>query len=102
MNMGPAQFKERRRLDHLHEPPQVADAVATVAIPAAAGFGFEQHLQRLAVGPGVAFSEAMQNCRKRLFWRGFDVDVLLKVEGKVVQCHGFLFPAPGSDSSLRE
>jgi hypothetical protein len=64
--------------------------LSSVAVPATAGLGLELHVERLAVGPGVAFSEAMQNRGKRLFWRGFDVDVLLKVERQIFQFHAFL------------
>jgi len=39
----------------------------------------------LAIGPGTAFSEAMQDRRERLLRRGFYVDVLLDVERQIFQ-----------------
>jgi hypothetical protein len=44
-------------------------------------------LQGLAIGPGVAFPEAVEDSRECLLRRGLDVYVLLNVERQIFQCH---------------
>jgi len=53
----------------------------------------------LAIRPGIAFSEAMEKGRECLLRRGFDVDVLFKVERQVFECHCSFSWHSASDSS---
>src|SRR6266481_2787533 len=82
-----AQFKQAWRLDDLHEPPKVSHSLSSVPIPPPARFRFEQQLHGLAIGPGVAFPEAVEDGRESLLRRGLDVYVLLNVERQIFQCH---------------
>jgi hypothetical protein len=78
-----AQFQEAWRLDDLHEPPKVSDSLSSIPIPPPAWFRLKQQLQGLAIGPGVAFPEAVEDGRERLLRRGLDVYVLLNVERQI-------------------
>jgi hypothetical protein len=44
-------------------------------------------VQGLAIGPGVAFPEAVEEGRECFLRRGLDFYVLLNVERQVFQCH---------------
>jgi hypothetical protein len=82
-----AQFEQAGRLDDLHEPPQVSDSLSSVPIPPPSRFRLQFQLQGLAIGPGVAFPEAVEDGRESLLRRGLDVYVLLNVERQIFQCH---------------
>lgn len=84
MNMGPDNSSKVGALITCTKPHRWPMPLPRSRYQRPPALGLEQHLERFSVGPGVALSEAMQNCGKCLFWRGFDVDVLLEVEGKVV------------------
>src|SRR5258708_38925291 len=74
------QFQQGRRLDHLHEAPQMSDSLSSIPIPPPSRFRLKQQLQGLAIGRGVAFPEAVEERRECLLRRGFDVYMLLNVE----------------------
>ena len=87
MNIGPLNSSRRRRLDDLHKPPQVSYSLSSIPVPPPARFRLKQQLQGLAIGPGVALSEAMEDGRECLLRRRLDVYVLLNVERQIFQCH---------------
>src|SRR6478752_6255876 len=74
-----AQFQQAWRLDDLYKAPEVSDAVAAVAIPAAARFGFYLQFQRFPIGPRVFLPEPFKHGGKYLFGGRFDVDALFNV-----------------------
>jgi hypothetical protein len=96
MNIGPL---NSNRLDDLHEPPKVSYSLSSIPVPPPARFRLKQQLQGLAIGPGVAFPEAVEDGRECLLRRGFDVYVLLNVERQVFQCHCSFSWYSVSDSS---
>src|SRR5690349_9148592 len=57
---GAAQFKQDGRLDNLHVPPKMADAVAAIAEPAAPRPLLHSHLQRFALRLREAFAKPVQ------------------------------------------
>jgi hypothetical protein len=65
----------------------VSGTVAEVAKPSSAGPVFQDHLQRLAVRPGVAFAKPVQNSFKYITDRGFHGDLLLGVERHILKLH---------------
>jgi hypothetical protein len=78
-----AQLQKGWRLDDLHEPPKVSHSLSSVPIPPPANFRFKEQLQGLAIRPGIAFPETVEDSRECLLWRGLDVYVLLNVERQV-------------------
>ena len=61
-----AQFQQAWRLNDLHEPPKVSDSLSSIPVPPPAWFRLQQQLQGLAIRPGVAFPEAVEEGRKCL------------------------------------
>ena len=75
MNSGPQISKQRRPLDALHEPPEVAVVAAELTIPAAARTRLEHHRQRLAVGRFVLAAHLRDQRLERLLQRCAHADL---------------------------
>jgi hypothetical protein len=65
----------------------VSDSLSSIPIPPPARFRLKQQLHGLAIGPGVAFPEAVEDGRECLLRSGLDVYVLLNVERQIFQRH---------------
>ena len=87
---GAAQFQQHRRLDHLHVSPQVADAVAAIAEPAAARPLLQRHLHRFALRVGEAFAQPVQHAAEDVSDVRLDVDALCRVQRQIVDCHRYV------------
>src|SRR4030095_7573893 len=79
------EFEKRWLLDGLNVSPEVAVAVAQVAIPAASGPRLENHRKRIAVGLFVVGAELFDQRGESGFERSFDADLLSDGQREVFQ-----------------
>src|SRR5271168_815447 len=77
------EFDKRGAFDGLYVGPEMAVAVAKVAVPPAAGPSLELQGHGLVIGSFVAGAELLEKCREGVLERGADVDFLGDVQGEV-------------------
>src|SRR5271170_894947 len=65
--------------------PEMSVAVAQVAVPAAAGPGFDLHAERLAVGGFVAGPELLEQRGKGYIQRRLYMNLLVNRQGQVFE-----------------
>ena len=82
-----AQFQQHGRLDHLHVPPKVADAIASITEPPAAWPLLHCHLHRFTLRVGKAFTQPVQHAAKDIANVRLDVDALCRVQRQIFDCH---------------
>src|SRR5947209_6881129 len=77
----PAQLQERRRLDDLHVPPEVAGVITKVAIPPPTRPGLDHHREGLAAWHLPARADLLEYRLESDLERRGDLDLLMDAEG---------------------
>jgi hypothetical protein len=87
MNKGPLNSSSTGGFDHLYIAPEVADTVASVAVPAPARPSLQVHLQGFTSWICNAFAEPVQHAAVYIFDIRLYRDALCRVQDQVVKRH---------------